>query len=787
MKAYTLFTLIFLYSLTSIAQDQTQLSPEEANARYFEIPRETIYAHLNKSTYLKGEEIWFKGYAYDRKHNLPSETTANFNVELFSHNGDEVYSGLHLGYQGSTQGTITIDSTWASGDYYLRVSTNWMNNFVEDDSYVQKIIIVNERAEKADTTKATKYDFQLLPEGGHLVLDTDNTIGFKVTNDEGYGIIFDKGKVTDKEGNEITTFTSNRLGIGKFSFKPVPGKQYKASITLDSGQEVTAAFPKIEPKGIAVSMNNLFDDRVLIELNTNTSTLNDIVNKEYNILVHQNDLSKVIAVTFKEGQTKKVISLKRNTLYPGVNMITLFENNIPILERILFNNVGIPIRNAKVAHLNTVKDSLLMSIQLPKKDSVTYNVSVSVLPAETKSYDHQDNMISAMFLKPYLKGFIEDSKYYFTNTNRAKVYDLDLLLITQGWSKYNWDTIFKYKSDISYGFGNGLTIKGKLQNLRDKNIKQVYVHPTKNSPPRFIGLDSTNSFIINNYYPEKKEPLRVSAVKANGKFIKTAMYLQLQSNRFKKSFETTVPSKADISNTITNTIEIPDYFFNDETELLDEVVIKGKPKFSDVSRFIIKNSRKITVHDTKQYHGILDYIAAKGGYRVFNNPGEPVQITPLSNVSIMSNGVDVFLENMILLDFDILKNYTTEDFERIYINKQGLGGRDPRNHVIRLYRRKTPLNKPGTNKQNSNIFTEYSFDKGFEPVKMFYNPTYTSFSDPFFEYYGTIHWEPYISFDQAGTGTFKIPDTGTQNIKLFIEGMGSDGSLISKVEVLELN
>ncbi|MDH7446350.1 hypothetical protein [Aquimarina sp. 2201CG14-23] len=791
MKQSLYIIFLFLFSITISGQETTTTSPEDANAKYFEVPRETLYFHLNKSTYLLGEEIWFKGYAYDRKNQLPSEVTTNFNVELFDHKGNEVFSGLYLGYQGSTQGNIKIDSTWASGDYYVRTSTNWMNNFIEDDSYTQKIRIVNQSIQKSKTEEKVQYDFQLLPEGGHIVYDTDNTVGFKLINNRGYGVPFDKGTVIDDQGQAITTFKSNQFGIGKFSFAPQQGKQYTATLQLSNQQEIIASFPKIQNKGIAISINNLFEDKVIVELNTNAITLNEHKDAIYYLLVHQNDASKKIAINLSADQTKKIVPIKREELFDGMNTITLFQENTPVLERLLFNPYDKTNTDVRITHLNSINDSLILNVAVPKKEKVQYDISVSVLPEETKSYEHQDNIHSGMLLNPYVQGFIENPKYYFTNTNRRKAYDLDLLLITQGWSRYKWNTIFNQQPKVLYDFNNGLTIKGKLQNTRDKDITQVYLYPTNKNTSRFIDLDDTNAFTIKNYYVEKNEPIRVSAIKSNGKLIKTGLYLQTQEDRFKKSFTASNQLPDYVNTGITTEIKVPEYFY-DDAELLDEVVITGKvkkEKNEKITNFLPGKSKTVTERDALLSTNIADFIARQGGFRVnINTLAQTVTIISNARTSISaSQSPAVFLDNTPILDFSILLSIRTADIENVYIDNSGFGGGiRGGSGIIRMYSRKTPFKNDELSSVNAK-FSEYNAKNGFQSIKEFYNPAYTSFATPFFRDYGTIHWQPYVNLNESGTGTFKIPDTETKNIKLFIEGMGSDGSLISKVQVLELN
>ncbi|MCK8523710.1 hypothetical protein M0D21_19160 [Aquimarina sp. D1M17] len=790
--------LFFLFSLLcavpSFSQASSSISPEEANERYFEIPRESIYLHLNKSTYLKGEEIWFKAYAYDRKNNLSSLRTKNFSIELFNDRGEVIHSSLHLGEMGSTYGSIKIDSTWVSGNYYLRSSTNWMNNFIEDESFAQKIEIINSSTIKKGANEETSYDFQLLPEGGHIVYNTNNTIGFKLIDNLGNGVSFEKGFLVDETGAKISSFTSNRFGIGKFNLKPSFGKKYHAAVELDGGKEIRASFPEIKRKGISLSINNLFEDNIIIELNTNQATLDELQDKTYYLLIRKDHISKKIPVNFLPGQMKKSIQVKREELFNGVNTITLVNNNVPVLERLLFNNPFGDTTNMSITYLQTHKDSLLFKIETPTNQVLSYDISVSVLPHETKAYMHKNSIVSAFKLENYLRGNIETPKYYFTEIDREKIYDLDLLLLTQGWSKYEWNTIFNNPPKILFEFESGLIVKGKLQNKTVKDLDKIYMFASRNSPPRIIELDkSNNSFLIADFYPEKGEKIKFSAIKSNGKFTSTGLYLQSLSNQYKKSF---LAPRSDEKkyNIVFQNVEIPDFFIKEDIEKLDEVRIKTKYEKQSITNdfipeYIKKNSTEVTEKLARSYPNILDYIGTQG-YRVrYGSDG--LSTTATGNVTLIplrlksafaSVTPQVFLDDLLLTDLDILFNYSTSDVERIHIDPTGSvsGFTGAGAGVIRIYSRKTPLNGFRKNSGAAANIESYEIKNGFEPKKQFYNPEYVSFSNSFFSDYGTIHWEPKVTFHKDGEGILKIPDTSTKQITFFIEGIRSDGSLISK-------
>ncbi len=785
MRLFLLLCTTLVLSNFSFSQKKVTLLPEDANAKYFEIPRESLYVHLNKSTYVLGENIWFKGYAYDRKNRLPSLRTKNFNVALFDKDGKELHSSLHLGENGKTSGTIKIDSTWSSGNYYLRISTNWMNNFIEDDSYTQKIKIINQKIAKEDITQEITYDFQLLPEGGHIVSGTDNTVGFKLINNRGYGVSFDEAYIVDQQNTKIISFKSNAFGMGKFTIQPDPEKNYEAIVKLKNGKEVRTTFPSIAPKGIAMSINNLFDDSIVIELNTNPNTSKDIEQKEYYLLIRQNGESRKVAVSFLPNQYKKPIHIGRKELFEGINSITLFEEEVPVLERLLFNSIQtINTNEVLITSTGTEKDSLSFTIAVDKKKEIQYDMSISVLPEYTKAYEHDDNIISALMLKNHLKGFVENPKYYFTNVDREKSYDLDLLLITQGWSKYSWHNIYANQPKVHYNFNHGITVKGKLQNTRSQDINKIYLFPTKHNASKIIDLDSTrNSFVITDFYPEKNETIKLSAMKSNGRFAKTGVYLQVQPNRFKKPLSLdTFNTQVDHRITNFDPIEIVGSLYSTNVEELEKVILKGsnkKEEFHDafISDNVKRNSRKITKQDTQNFPNILDYIVANG-YRVRYGDGV---FSPLIKIVGVNT---VYIDDVRISDQDLLFNLRTEDIDRILIDRRGWITGLSGNGTFFIYTRKTPLEGYTSGSKVKATVSEHKIKEGFEPKKEFYNPEYSSFSDPLFVNYGTIHWQPEITFNKKGKGTFKIPDTSIENIKFFIEGMGSDGSFISKTHTI---
>ena len=115
---------ILLLSISNGLLSQNNSTIKESYESYFELPRESVFLHLNKSTYIVGEELWFSAYAYDRKNGVPFTQTTNLQVSLYNAQGVPLEDQLVMMVNGYAKGNNNIASTYQSGDYFIKASTN---------------------------------------------------------------------------------------------------------------------------------------------------------------------------------------------------------------------------------------------------------------------------------------------------------------------------------------------------------------------------------------------------------------------------------------------------------------------------------------------------------------------------------------------------------------------------------------------------------------------------------------------------------------------------------------
>lgn len=773
------YILLYLFLLSNLQVFSQQKVVEDEYAAYFTLPRESLFVHLNKTTYFKGEEIWLKGYSYDQKNQLTSKATTNIHVGVYDNKGNQVQKALFKAENGVAKGNILIDSTFTSGTYYVKAETNWMKNFKESNAFIQKIEVITEKPSiKKDAETAENYDFQFLPEGGHMIANTKNTIGFKVINTKGNGVIAN-GIIYDKNQKEITSFEGNSKGLGKFLFYPEANQEYTATIEFESGKVITQALPKAKEKGITIIVNTPFPDKVILNFNTNKATLESNPAKKYKALIHQNGKLKIIEFSFDNTQ-EKAISVPKKDLFKGINTITVFtDDNVPIIERLFFNDYFIKKSALNISKIDTVNDSIILSIsETELRDTI--NLSISVLPELTKSYNPNHNIVSNFYLKPHIKGTVENPQYYFKKMDRKKKYELDILLLTQGWSRYEWKNIFEEKPNGLNRFENGLVISGKV-NRPASGVDRLFMYATKNHSARFIDLDKNQKFTLSNLFLEEGEEIRFSYMNKKGVFKKPNVYLRFKIADGKDKITEAVLSEASSISSNSSDFKVPKNFFYEDAQNLDQVVIKATKKKEEKDP-ILMNAKvtQITQKEYERYYNITDFIQ-DSGYDVYTNLGE---VSIFARRRPRASPV-IFYDDVRLTSFSILFGLSTANVEKIVIDKtgQGQGMSAGFGGVIKIYSRRTPLFKKGSNEI---IYSSEIAPEAFTATKKYYAPKYASYLSSTFERYGAISWIPEVKLNKSQPVNFKIYDTRTKNITLFIEGISESGELISEKRTIQV-
>lgn len=776
----TFLTTICLINFFAVNGQVTQDKIISSFEGFVSSPREIAYVHLNKSTLIKNEMLGFNAYIFDKYTKKPSTVTKNLYCIITDKNDKIIKSKLVKVTDGLSPNVFKIDSLFTSGEYTFKAYTNWMLNFDEHNYYKHTITIIDPDKQKEIIRKneARTFTTQILPEGGHLVSGVSNNLGVIVKDAKGFGLGNASGIIVDSKNKTIKEFTLNQFGIAKVVLSPVNKEKYRVIIS-NGDEKVTTPINDIDTIGFNMSLFN-FPKKIALMFKTNPETVPFLKGKSYILAIHNGSNVKTTSFQFN-GKQSVIKTLNNEDLLSGINIFTVFDpdQNTPILERVYFNWEGVSTTPISDMKLLGTKDSLTVTLKVDEKIDLSQiqNLSVSVLPKSSQSHQFNSSMVSQLHLNPYLRGFVENAGYYFTNTTGKIKSDLDNLLLTQGWSSYDWSSIFQ-KQVINHRFESGIDVIAKINNDKDKVFM---IYPVKDSKPNVIQIKDTDSqFTHTNLFPYEKEIYGASALKRNGNTKKASMYLRFYPSKipeFSISSYAIPLNNSPFSDSSLSTALLATNWDVEDAEMLNEVVLKSEYRRSQrIEKIKDKSFGRVHVfdnNDRRNIRTIAQYLSGRGfkieqssigRYTIVDrNPLSPNALTP----TFMIN--DVITE-----DFNFAQYTPMDIVDYIEINRGGIGmGVRGGRTWIKI------VTNPTLSFQDANAVgkrvSKYPYTLTFSKAKKYYTSEYSSYDSNFFRNYGVISWIPDVKFEGDGTATFKIPRKYRDSMTLYIEGIINNG------------
>jgi len=786
-----IFILLSLFLLQSSLAQKNLNEVLDSYEAYFELERYSTFIHTNKTTYLPGEKVWFAAYLFERKKSLPFEGTSMLTCSMFSAEGKVLQQASIKITDGSGSGYFDIPTDFTGNRVFLSAGSAWMDNFNEDDTYVTELTIAKSGQSNtvAGLIQEKGFDIGLMPEGGHLIEGVSNTIGFKIIDSNGMGFKPKSVKLVSADGGIIVNgINVNTYGIGRFDLIPLEEEKYRLEVELENGEIRSQTLENPRPYGITMSVNNLFRNKLTIAFKTNHKTLKHINGKDHFIAIHKD--GQFTLTTFQLQETEETISIAKRDLFQGVNIITIFDPDInPILERLIYNPNETYRNTVEVETSHIQQDSTNLKIALKADKGLRAKLSISVLPEDTKAMYPKQNILSAFWIHPYIKGGLENASYYFGNYNRTKKYELDLLLLTQGWSRYDWKNVFGNPPKKEHALINGYSILGKISNAGNENTLTLYQKSNLDfyrSP-----IDNGQKFKIDNVNIFKDEELFFSLTDLNGKTKAPELEYEILPKTKDGSilwsdalFSRTTEFRPTVQtdSAVKNNPFLPDA----RTIALEEVTVSEEK----IENKLVRNTGlsgalftgfKVTEFETKMQPTVEDLLRGFG-YRT--------AIHPITSQIIILPRNPLMGEPLIILDDIVMYNPSirldnlppnffrsqSSDFDEIYYTHNAVS-MDNR-PAIYLYR------KYGGD--SIDRFASFIAEEGFQRPQKFYNPKYTSYTTQDFTHLGTIHWESELLTSEEGEAQFTIPSLQQKNVALFIQGILNNGALISESRVIPI-
>jgi TonB-dependent SusC/RagA subfamily outer membrane receptor len=389
-------------------------------------------------------------------------------------------------------------------------------SFVNNQPFILKSgkILTNIRlSEKVSASKSfpvkttsKETDVQFFPEGGDLIDGISTRVAFKALGSEGLGLPV-SGYIADQNQNKLTEFKSEYAGMGSFKIKPSASNSYAAHLTFEDGSEKVIPLPKVKVKGYVLSVDNLDPMELNIKISNNELQQAD---SELTLVAQSN--GQVLFVSKNKMNSSIFSSSIPKSRFPtGILQLTLFSpNNEPVAERLVFINhsdfLNIKLNSEKLEYQQREKVKLMLDVSDPKGKPTLGSFSISVIDETKVPFDEENetSIISNLLLSSDLKGFIEKPNYYFTDVNADKVKQLDNLLLTQGWRRFEWKNILtdSYPS-LVFEAEKSMQVSGKVISMSGKPIIGGKVTLFSSSGTQFLLdtlTDSKGQFRFDNLY-----------------------------------------------------------------------------------------------------------------------------------------------------------------------------------------------------------------------------------------------------------------------------------------------
>lgn len=749
---------------------------------------EKIYVHLDKPQYVGGETMWFKAYLVDASTRQPIAGEEVVHVDLLNQEGEAV-ERIHLkAIQGKAEGSLSLPASLTAGEYQLVAYTAWMRNFDEEPFFRKSIRIWEVNTEESlqnDSPAAAARqlaDLQFFPEGGDWIAGIESTVAFKAIDHNGLGIEV-RGEIQDHEGNTVTSFESVHAGMGVVSITPEAGKSYTAVLTNESNSEQQYALPEVQASGYVLSVNEYADqDELLVEIKTNVSEgeplLLTVVGNDQ--LLHSNEILS--------DNAQHQINISKTELPVGINRITLTTaEGEPLAERLVFmhpeRQLKLNIQMDEPEYLKREKATLTLETLDADGHPVSANVSLAITDEELVPEDMEKrSILSHLLLTSDLKGYVEQPDYYFDDITDEKKQALALVMMTQGWRRFDWS---EELPQVVHSRKTALSIDGQLVKengdpvekgeviLYVKDQHEIFLVEETNASGRFSfeGFDFTDSVELVIQGTTAKGNRNVKVLMDEGQFVPQWN----EEAEFIAPDQLLATTEQFISRSA-NQASVEESLQPGLKEMLLKEIVVQESRERMVEPFRLHNRADVVI-DAKSLPvapsgNILESLQGRiAGVRIQRSGMNDFDAV------IRGSGSPLYLIDGTPVDASALTMVSQFDLDRIEVLKgpsAGIYGGRGAGGVIAFFTKRGGAEYEEIDPSDNIIIHKA---RGFHKVREFYSPKYTAEGRTDLpDYRTTLYWNPNVQTNEKGKATvsFYTADRSS-NYRVIVQGLTADG------------
>lgn len=761
--------------------------------------QEKVYLHFDRPQYAAGDNIWFKAYVTDAATHFPTEISWNLHVELIN-DKQEILDSLTLFIEdGTANGNFSLTRDLVPGPYQVRAYTNWMRNGSDDFFYKKVFKIVGPSSDEEMEDVQENYipkerllvDF--LPEGGDMIDGIPTKVAVKASDINGSGMLV-YGSIMNDKGVKVTDFDTDDKGYALCFFRPSIEENYLALIKGDTFQ-----LPKVKDAGASIRLtHSLTSDKVhFVVLSKNI----DI--KDGTLVIHRRGQFLLSQKSLKSNTM--AVAINKSSLGSGIIHVTFFDkNNIPLSERLVFPNPPLNEGEMVITPDQEVYGTRSeVTLGLSSKSDTVHSASVTISPLLESSYkEHEENIVNYILLNSDLKGAIQSPGSYFTGTEEAYA-ALDLLMLTHGWSRFNWESLLEDDFRPKYPPERGLSIRGRALNYyNDKDLKEPTIGltiPSIGVMNETFKLNEDGTFHIEGLELMDSTILYLQAYREKNEKLKKYESAKIELEYPLRPDVTAIPYVESAINDdfLEKTKKLEQiarlYFLDERFTQLETVEVKARKfkkeemdkrayLYSEPSNRLILDS----LPNTQGALSVFDLLYQVPGVIVTGAfPNQSVQIRGINTFS--SGSGPLYLLDGMPVDAGLVQTIPVDNIEFIDVLKgpetaifgsRGAGG------AVALYTRK---GLPSYRAETPTGLLTF-IHPGYHKAKQFYSPQYNVEREEHKipDFRATLHWEPELIFENNRAETTFYSSDQSGNFIIRVEGMFTNGEPFFEESVMRV-
>ena len=477
--------LLLLLPLMCAAQNPTTVDGWAQRLQLFgsKIPQEEVFIHMDNTCYYLGDTLYYKAYMR-LSDGRPSMLSHLLYVELLNHDGFLVERQKVEMKNGQGYGSFALPDTLYGGYYELRAYTRWQLNwglfehphtksaerwfystsmakeyYRDYEKLYSRVFPVYDKPREAGEydqnmtmrplRRLVKQDNEkpqavvtFFPEGGNLVADVANRVAFEA-NDENGKHLNGSLSLTLPEGKGTSEMETVSRGRGAFVITPAAGEKITATFTWDGGSQ-------------EVELPQAVFDGVAMQARVETDGIHIDLSPEGRAAYEELGITASCHGVMKDFQpiSSREILIPIDKLPTGVIQLTVFNFEGRVYaDRLVF--VRKPDFQPQTISFEGVKsqyepyEQVTLDVKCKMSNGITLpsegqggGLSLAVRDAAHSDYIFDSgNILTEMLLSSQIRGFVEHPEYFFETDDEERRQALDLLLMVQGWRRYDWVTM----------------------------------------------------------------------------------------------------------------------------------------------------------------------------------------------------------------------------------------------------------------------------------------------------------------------------------------------------------